>query len=52
MADNVFFLYQEQEQETPIVDIILKIAKQRTGEIGKVFLKFNKAKSEFMGTVM
>lgn len=51
-ADNVLFLYQEQEQETPIVDIILKIAKQRTGEIGKVFLKFNKAKSEFMGTVM
>lgn len=51
-ADNVFFLYQEQEQETPIVDVTLKIAKQRTGEIGKVFLKFNKAKSEFMGTVV
>ena len=50
-ADNVFFLYQEKEQDTPIVDIVLKIAKQRNGEIGKVFLKFNKPKSEFVGQV-
>lgn len=50
-ADNVFFLYQEKEQDTPIVDIVLKIAKQRNGEIGKVYLKFNKPKSEFVGQV-
>lgn len=50
-ADNVFFLYQEKEQDTPIVDIVLKIAKQRNGEIGKVNLKFNKPKSEFVGQV-
>ena len=28
-----------------------KIAKQRNGEIGKVYLKFNKPKSEFVGQV-
>lgn len=50
-ADNVLFLYQEKEQQTPIVDITLKIAKQRTGEIGKVYLKFNKPNSEFIGIV-
>ena len=50
-ADNVFFLYQEEEQEKPIVDIVLKIAKQRNGEIGKVYLKFNKPKGEFVGQV-
>ena len=50
-ADNVLFLYQEKEQDTPIVDIVLKIAKQRNGEIGKVYLKFNKPKSEFVGQV-
>ena len=50
-ADNVFFLYQEQEQTTPVVDVILKIAKQRNGEIGKIALKFNKPKSEFRGAM-
>ena len=51
-ADNVLFLYQEKEEETKsIVDITLKIAKQREGELGKVYLKFNKPNSEFIGTV-
>ena len=50
-ADNVFFLYQEKEEESNIVDITLKIAKQRAGEIGKVSLKFNKAMSEFKGVM-
>lgn len=50
-ADNVIFLYQEKEQQTSIVDVTLKIAKQRTGEIGKVYLKFNKPNSEFIGIV-
>lgn len=48
-ADNVLFLYQEKEEEGVLVDITLKIAKQRAGEIGKVYLKFNKSNSEFKG---
>lgn len=50
-ADNVLFLYQENEAEGSIVDITLKIAKQRAGETGKVYLKFNKANSEFKGVI-
>lgn len=50
-ADNVIFLYQEKEQQEEVVDIILKIAKQRTGEVGKINLKFNKSKGEFLGVV-
>lgn len=50
-ADNVLFLYQEKESEENIVDVTLKIAKQRAGEIGKVYLKFNKANSEFKGVI-
>lgn len=45
------FLYQEKEDEGTIVDVTLKIAKQRAGEIGKVYLKFNKAMSEFKGVI-
>lgn len=50
-ADNVLFLYQEKESEENIVDITLKIAKQRAGEVGKIYLKFNKANSEFKGVM-
>ena len=50
-ADNVLFLYQENEEEGNIVNITLKIAKQRAGELGKVYLKFNKANSEFKGVI-
>lgn len=50
-ADNVLFLYQEKEEEGNMIDIILKVAKQRAGEIGKVYLKFNKANSEFRGVI-
>jgi len=50
-ADNVIFLYQEKEQEGNIVDVTLKVAKQRAGEIGKVYLKFNKGNSEFKGVI-
>lgn len=50
-ADNVLFLYQEKEEEGTFVDITLKIAKQRAGEIGKVYLKFNKNNSEFRGVI-
>ena len=48
-ADNVWFLYQEKEQDSNVVDVTLKIAKQRAGEVGKVYLKFNKPNSEFIG---
>lgn len=50
-ADNVMFLYQEKEQEGNMVDITLKLAKQRAGETGKIFLKFNKGMSEFKGVI-
>lgn len=50
-ADNVIFLYQEKEDESNFIDVTLKIAKQRAGEIGKVYLKFNKAMSEFKGVI-
>ena len=50
-ADNVIFIYQEKEQEDSIIDVTLKIAKQRAGEIGKTYLKFNKAMSEFKGVI-
>lgn len=46
-ADNILFLYQEAESTETVVDITLKIAKQRAGETGKISLKFNKANSEF-----
>ena len=42
-ADNVLFLYKENENtEGTLEDITLKVAKQRAGETGKVYLKFNK----------
>lgn len=50
-ADNVLFLYIENENEENIVDTTLKIAKQRAGETGKIYLKFNKANSEFKGVI-
>lgn len=48
-ADNVIFLYQEKESDEGIVDITVKVAKQRAGGIGKVYMKFNKPNSEFRG---
>ncbi|MBO5348966.1 MAG: AAA family ATPase [Clostridia bacterium] len=50
-ADNVMFLYQEAESTETVVDITLKLAKQRAGETGKIDLKFNKAHSEFKGVM-
>lgn len=50
-ADNVIFLYQEKEEDSPVVDITLKVAKQRAGETGKVYLKFVKQNSEFRGVM-
>lgn len=51
-ADNVIFLYQEEGQEEEKVPIeILKVAKQRAGEVGKIKLQFRKANSEFISLV-
>ena len=51
-ADNVLFLYKENENtEGTLEDITLKVAKQRAGETGKVYLKFNKRNSEFKGVI-
>lgn len=50
-ADNVIFLYQEKEEENGVADVTLKIAKQRAGETGKVYMKFVKANSEFKGVM-
>lgn len=50
-ADNVIFLYQENESTEPIVDVVVKLAKQRAGETGKVRMKFSKPNSEFRNIV-
>lgn len=50
-ADNVIFLYQENETNENVVNITAKLAKQRAGEVGKIYLKFNKAMSEFRGVM-
>ena len=46
-ADNVIFLYQENDTDEKVVNITVKVAKQRSGGIGKVYMKFNKPNSEF-----
>lgn len=50
-ADNVIFLYQEKEEQGNVINTTLKVAKQRAGETGKVYLKFNKTISEFKGVI-
>ena len=50
-ADNVIFLYQENDAEMDLIDITIKIAKQRAGGIGKVYMKFNKPNSEFKNII-
>jgi len=47
-ADNVIFLYQENP-ENPIVTVDLQ--KQRTGNIGRIKLKFHKTTSKFVNIV-
>ncbi len=50
-ADNVLFLYQENDSESDMIDITVKVAKQRAGGIGKVYMKFNKPNSEFRNII-
>lgn len=42
-ADNIIFIYQENPENT-----ILKLAKQRNGDTGKVKVKFEKSISDFI----
>lgn len=44
-ADNVIFLYQEDEEKNIIT---VDLQKQRAGNTGKIKLKFNKINSEFI----
>ena len=44
-ADNVIFLYQEDEENNLVT---VDLQKQRAGNIGKLTLKFNKIYSEFI----
>lgn len=44
-ADNVIFLYQENEENNVVT---VDLQKQRAGNTGKLKLKFNKANSEFI----
>lgn len=48
-ADNIIFIYKEDEETT---ETILKLAKQRAGSIGKIKVLFNKATSEFKNILM
>lgn len=50
-ADNVIFIYQENESTDNMVDVTIKLAKQRAGGVGKINMKFNKANSEFRNTI-
>ncbi len=51
-ADNVIFLYQEEgQEEEKAPTVIAKVAKQRTGDVGKIKLRFNKANSEFVSLI-
>lgn len=50
-ADNILFLYQEKGQDEENSIVTIKIAKQRTGETGKVKVKFDKGTSKFKNIV-
>lgn len=45
-ADNIWFLYQGNQQDTNLITI--NVAKQRAGETGSVRVKFNKSTSQFI----
>lgn len=47
-ADNVIFLYQENEENNLVT---VDLQKQRAGNTGKIKLKFNKIYSEFINLV-
>ena len=43
-ADNIIFIYRENENDT---ETTLKLAKQRAGDTGKIKVRFDKQTSTF-----
>lgn len=50
-ADNVIFIYQEEENDDAAPVVTVKLAKQRAGTTGKVSMIFRKVYSEFVNIV-
>lgn len=50
-ADNVIFIYQEEETDVAAPVVTIKLAKQRAGTTGKVNMIFRKVYSEFVNII-
>ena len=50
-ADNVIFIYQEEEIDAAAPVVTIKLAKQRAGSTGKVNMIFRKVYSEFVNII-
>ena len=50
-ADNVIFIYQEEETDAAAPVVTIKLAKQRAGSTGKVNMIFRKVYSEFANII-
>lgn len=50
-ADNVIFIYQEEETDEAAPVVTVKLAKQRAGNTGKVNMIFRKVYSEFVNII-
>lgn len=51
-ADNVIFIYQEEEETDAAAPVVtIKLAKQRAGSTGKVNMIFRKVYSEFVNII-
>lgn len=50
-ADNVVFIYQEEETDAAAPVVTIKLAKQRAGTTGKVNMIFRKVYSEFVNII-
>ena len=50
-ADNVIFIYQEEETDAAAPVVTIKLAKQRAGSTGKVNMVFRKVYSEFVNII-
>lgn len=50
-ADNVIFIYQEEETDAAAPVVTIKLAKQRVGTTGKVNMVFRKVYSEFVNII-
>ena len=50
-ADNVIFIYQEEETDAAAPVVTIKLAKQRAGSTGKVNMIFRKVYSEFVNII-